>query len=128
MSGYSHLAEIGPTGIEGVGGSLRTAIGFVELLNPPAEPGPPKRRKVYSGGRGREMKSTVVETFLLGVAFGIGITILLVYTKTRPLSHFDRTMAEMRRTRRAKEQEKKLQRERLKAVGFSDDEIDEFPP
>ena len=36
------------------------------------------------------------------------------------------TIAEMRRARRAKEEEKNLQRERLKAVGFLDEEIDEF--
>jgi hypothetical protein len=35
-------------------------------------------------------------------------------------------MAGNRRTRRAKEEEKKLQRERLEAIGFSDEEIDEF--
>jgi hypothetical protein len=35
-------------------------------------------------------------------------------------------IAESGRARRAKEEEKKLQRERLKAVGFSDEEIDEF--
>jgi hypothetical protein len=76
---------------------------------------------------GREMKSTVVETFLLGVAFGIGITILALYTqKPGRLATSIGTIAEMRRTRRTKEEEKQLQRERLKAVGFSDEEIDEF--
>jgi hypothetical protein len=36
------------------------------------------------------------------------------------------TIAEMGKARRAEEEEKKLQRERLKAVGFSDEEIDGF--
>jgi hypothetical protein len=73
------------------------------------------------------MKSTVLETFLLGVTFGIGITILALYTqKPGCLVTSIETIAGSRRARRAKEEEKKLQRERLKAVGFSDEEIDEF--
>ena len=73
------------------------------------------------------MKSTGLGTFLFGVTFGIGITILALYTQ-RPggLVTSMETIAEMRRARRAKEEEKKLQREKLKAVGFSDEEIDEF--
>ncbi len=70
------------------------------------------------------MKSNALETFLLGVAFGIGITILAFYTQ-KP-GHFVETIAEGGRARRAKEKEEKLQRERLKAVGFSNEEIDEF--
>ncbi len=73
------------------------------------------------------MKSTVLETFLLGVTFGIGITLLALYTqKPAPLVTSIETMAGSRRARRAKEEEKKRQRERLEAVGFSDEEIDEF--
>jgi hypothetical protein len=74
-----------------------------------------------------EMKSTVLETFLLGVTFGIGITLLALYTQKpgRLVSSIE-TIAEMGQARRAKEEEKKLKRERLKAVGFSDEEIDEF--
>jgi hypothetical protein len=73
------------------------------------------------------MKSTVLETFFLGVTFGIGITILALYTqKPDRLVTSIETIAEMGRTRRAKEEEKKLKRERLKTVGFSDEEIDEF--
>ncbi len=73
------------------------------------------------------MKSTIIETFLLGVTFGIGITILALYTQKpgRLVTSMD-TIAEKGRTRRAKEEENKLQRERLKAVGFSDAEIDEY--
>jgi hypothetical protein len=73
------------------------------------------------------MKSTVLETFLLGVTFGIGITILSLYTQKpgRWVVSIE-TIAERGRARRAKEKEGKLQRERLKAVGFSDEEIDEI--
>ena len=70
------------------------------------------------------MKSTVLETFLLGVTFGIGITLLALYTQ-KP-GHFVEAIAESGRARRAKEEENKRQRERLKEVGFSDEEIDEF--
>ncbi len=73
------------------------------------------------------MKATVVESFLLGVTFGIGVTLLALYTqKPGPFVASIETVAEMGRTRRAKEEEKRLQRERLKAAGFSDEEIDEF--
>jgi hypothetical protein len=70
------------------------------------------------------MKSTALESFLLGVTFGIGITILALYTQ-KP-GRLAETIADSRRARRAKEEEKTLQRKRLKAVGFSDEEIDEF--
>jgi len=70
------------------------------------------------------MKSTGLGTFLLGVAFGIGITLLALYTQ-KP-GHFVEAIAEKGRARRAREVEKRLRRERLKAVGFSDEEIDEF--
>jgi predicted methyltransferase len=70
------------------------------------------------------MKSTVLETFLLGVTFGIGITLLALYTQ-KP-GRFVGAVAESGRTRRAKEEEKRLQRERLREVGFSDEEIAEF--
>ena len=64
---------------------------------------------------------------MLGVTFGTGLSILALYTqKPGRLVTSMETIAEMRRARRAKEEEKKLQREKLKAVGFSDEEIDEF--
>ncbi len=73
------------------------------------------------------MKSTVLETFLVGVTFGIGLTILFLYTqKPGRLVTPIETIAERGRARRAKEEEKKLQREMLKATGFSDEEIDEI--
>jgi hypothetical protein len=70
------------------------------------------------------MKSTALETFLLGVTFGIGITLLALYTQ-KP-GRFVGTIAESGRARRAREEERQLQRERLKAVGFLDEEIEEF--
>ena len=72
------------------------------------------------------MKSPVLETFLVGVAFGIGITGLSLYAQ-KP-SYFVtslETIAEMGRARRAKEERNKFLRERLKAMGFSDKEINE---
>ncbi len=73
------------------------------------------------------MKSPDPGTFLLGVTFGIGISILALYTqRPGPLVASMETIADMSRARRAKEEENKLQRERLNEVGFSDEEIDEF--
>jgi len=73
-----------------------------------------------------EMKSPVLETFLLGVAVGIGITVLSLYAQ-KPGSFVSslETIAEMGRARRAKEEENKFLRKRLKAMGFSDKEINE---
>ena len=51
------------------------------------------------------MKSPVLETFLVGVAFGIGITVLSLYAK-KPGCFVTslETIAEMGRARRAKEE------------------------
>jgi len=70
------------------------------------------------------MKSPVLETFLVGVAFGIGITVLSLYAQ-KPGCFVTslETIAEMGRTRRAKEEENKFLRKKLKAMGFSDKEI-----
>jgi len=73
-----------------------------------------------------EMKSPVLKTFLAGVAFGIGITGLSLYAQ-KP-GYFVtslETIAEMGRARRAKEERNKFLRKRLKAMGFSDKEINE---
>ena len=72
------------------------------------------------------MKSPVLETFLVGVAFGIGITVLSLYAQKpgRFVTSLE-TIAEMGRARRAKEEENKFLRKRLKAMGFSDKEINE---
>ena len=72
-----------------------------------------------------EVKSAVLKPFLLGVTFGIGITILSLYTqKPGCLVASIEAIAEMGRARRAEEEDKTLVRKRLKAVGFSDKEID----
>ena len=72
------------------------------------------------------MKSPVLKTFLAGVAFGIGMTVLSLYAQ-RPgyLVASIETIAEKGRARRAKKEEDKFLRERLKAMGFSDKEIKE---
>jgi hypothetical protein len=72
------------------------------------------------------MKLPVLKPFLVGVAFGIGITILSLYAQ-KP-GYFVtslETIAEMGRARRAKEEKNKFLRKRLKAMGFSDEEITE---
>ena len=72
------------------------------------------------------MKLPVLETFLVGVAFGIGITGLSLYAQ-KPGCFVTslETIAEMGRARRAKEEENKFLRKRLRAMGFSDKEINE---
>jgi hypothetical protein len=62
----------------------------------------------------------------MGVAFGIGITVLSLYAQ-KP-GYFVtslETLAEMGRARRAKKEKNKFLRKRLKAMGFSDKEINE---
>ncbi len=73
------------------------------------------------------MKSTVLETFLFGVTFGIGITLLSLYTqKPDRLAITLGAIAEVGKDRRVREEAKRLRRQRLKEVGFSDDEIEEI--
>ncbi len=73
------------------------------------------------------MKSRVLETFLLGVTFGVGMTLLSLYAqKPDCLATTLKGITEMGRARRIREEEKRLKKERLKAVGFSDEEIDEI--
>jgi uncharacterized protein YhbP (UPF0306 family) len=73
------------------------------------------------------MKSTVLKTFLLGATFGIGMTVLSLYTQkpSRFVASIE-AIAEKGRARRAKEEQKELRRERLKAAGFLDEEINEI--
>jgi hypothetical protein len=73
------------------------------------------------------MKSTVLKTFLIGVTFGMGMTILSLYTQKpgRFVASIE-AIAERGRARRAKEEQKELRRERLKAAGFLDEEINEI--
>lgn len=72
------------------------------------------------------MKRPVVEAFLCGVTLGIGMTVLSLYTQ-RPacIATMIEATGEMGRARKAKKENEKIQRERLRAAGFSDEEIDE---
>jgi hypothetical protein len=72
------------------------------------------------------MKPTALETFFCGIACGIGLTILSLYTqKPRCVVEPIEAITELGRTRRAKEKEENLEREKLREAGFSDQEIDE---
>jgi hypothetical protein len=72
------------------------------------------------------MKPTALETFFCGVACGIGLMILSLYTqKPRCVVEPIEAIAELGRARRAKGKEENLEREKLRAAGFSDQEIDE---
>jgi len=73
-----------------------------------------------------EMKSPVLETFLAGVVFGIGITVLSLYAQ-KPVCFVTplEALAKIGRARRAKEEENRFLRKRLRAMGFSDKEISE---
>jgi hypothetical protein len=72
------------------------------------------------------MKSPFLETFLAGVVFGIGITVLSLYAqKPSCLVTSLETIVERGRARRDKEEENKFLRKRLKAMGFSEEEINE---
>jgi len=73
------------------------------------------------------VKLAALRTFLLGVTLGVGATILCLYTRKpdRIVASME-GIAEMGRKRRAEEEEKQLRRERLKGMGFSDEEIDDI--
>ena len=74
-----------------------------------------------------EVKSTAIETFLFGITLGIGATVLSLYTqKPDRLATTLGALAEVGRERRAREEAKRLQRERLRDVGFTDEEIEEI--
>jgi hypothetical protein len=73
------------------------------------------------------MKSTALEAFLFGVTLGIGMTLLVLNThKPDRLAASLETMAERGRVRRVREEEKRMRRERLKELGFLDEEIEEI--
>jgi hypothetical protein len=71
-----------------------------------------------------EMKRPVLETFLAGVAFGMGMTILTLYAR-KPGCAADLldAIARKGRDRKAKGEENEYLRQRLKSMGFSDQEI-----
>lgn len=71
-------------------------------------------------------KLPVLGAFLAGVAFGIGITVVSLYAQKPgclvvPLE----SIAAAGRARREKEEEKGLLRNKLRAMGFSEQEINE---
>jgi hypothetical protein len=71
------------------------------------------------------MKSAALKPFLLGFTFGIGITVLSLYTqKPGILGPSLEKIAAKGRARRAEEENRKRKREWLKTLGFSDKEID----
>lgn len=72
------------------------------------------------------MKSSVLESFLFGVACGIGITFLTLCTQ-KPARFADllESTAESGRCRRTRSVGREAQRERFKAMGFSDEEIED---
>jgi hypothetical protein len=73
------------------------------------------------------MKSTTLEAFLFGVTLGIGMTLLVLAThKPGPLAASLETMAERGRQRKSREKEKRFRREKLKEVGFTDEEIEDI--
>jgi hypothetical protein len=72
------------------------------------------------------MKSGFMKPFLFGFTCGIGITLLSLYAR-KPgcfVTSIER-LSDVGRTRRAKEEEKRLEKEWLRAAGYSDQEIDE---
>ncbi len=73
------------------------------------------------------MKSSVLESFFLGVTFGVGMTLLFLYTqKPGPLATSVQTIAERGWARKRKGEENRFRRERLKAMGFTNAEIEEI--
>ena len=78
----------------------------------------------------REMKgskSVARKSFLLGVTFGIGVAVLSLYAgKPGWLVNSLEAVAKIGRARKAERQERKLQRKKLRAIGFSDREIAEI--
>lgn len=70
------------------------------------------------------MKSGALKTFLLGVTVGVGATILCLYTgKPDRVASSMENIAEIGRKRRTEEEEKMARKERLRQMGFSDEEI-----
>jgi hypothetical protein len=85
------------------------------------------RRMAILGVEEARVKSAALKTFLLGVTLGVGATILCLYTRKpdRIFASMD-AIAEVGRKRRAEEEEKRVRRERLKGMGFSNEEIDDI--
>ena len=72
------------------------------------------------------MRARTLEAFLLGVTAGVGISLLCWYAqKTGRSVPSLETWGEGRQTRRIKKEQNQLRRERLKTMGFSNEEIDD---
>jgi len=72
------------------------------------------------------VKTRVLESFLSGMVVGIGATLLILYArKPGCLATGLEALSEMAREREEREGEERLQRERLKAMGYSDEEIED---
>ena len=71
-----------------------------------------------------EVGRSVLKTFLLGVGCGIGLAIFSLYVQ-RPgwFAGLVETIAETGRNRKHRQDEESNQRERLRAAGFSEDEM-----
>ncbi len=73
------------------------------------------------------MKSSTLESFLCGVTLGIGLTLVALYAhKPGRLAASLEAIAEKGRARKVREIERSLRRERLREIGFSDEEIEEI--
>ena len=91
---------------------------------PPLEFAKVEAGNFFGAAKGARVKSSTLESFLLGFALGIGTAIFALYSqKPRAVATSLNSIAELGRMRRVKDDERRLQRERLKAVGFSDEEI-----
>jgi uncharacterized protein YjiS (DUF1127 family) len=73
------------------------------------------------------MKSKVFESFLLGVTFGIGAILLSLYTrKPDCLASSMDALAQLGRTRETRKEKKRRSGQRLRDMGFSEEEINEI--
>lgn len=72
------------------------------------------------------MKAGFLKPFFIGFACGMGVALLslFVHQPGSGVSPIDK-IGEKRRIRRAREEEKKVDQELLRAAGFSDAEIEE---
>ncbi len=73
------------------------------------------------------MKSSTLESFLCGVTLGIGLTLITLYAHRADRLVFSlETLAEKGRARKARKIEKSMRQERLREIGFSEEEIEEI--
>ncbi len=73
------------------------------------------------------MKSSTLESFLCGITLGIGLTLITLYShKPDRLAASLENIADKGRARKAREIEKSMRQERLREIGFSEEEIEEI--